>query len=446
MSHIETAEPQHQAIVVPILLTSEDEVVKSANSPQACWFREHLAHTLNAKLLSFEASRQLIHNEPLRDALRSIDRPCVFLVYFSQHGPLTQLNSPEFKFININAAAFPIFFFHQTATGDSPLLVKLEETYLLNYGRAFRLYDLMAFTPWQQNECRQYLQEQVALSTDLHAAYHARHDPFILDSSGDMIRLPWLRIFKEELSISLFYACIEYILMINHLFTLILFRIGQYRVANSPELISLDRPKMTSLEDELFQPKTALSDGRLNQIMKKIHVYLKDDNPFARMLRIDVPDPLASSFRQILEDLDIKLSLPRRMAWAHVIEAVISIRNATKGHGVTYFIENAINRTIVEVVVEMTSSIHSLDYEMVWHRENERLDMDFNTFVYFKSLDSEYADRIINSEVSLIFDDSSVSMRHLLSYNPFYDFFLFEGYSANGEESYHKNYTTGIYI
>lgn len=428
-----------KATVIPIIISDgSPEFAKRIRNAGGLELAELTAKRIQGQIVS-EEDAELIINNPEMLANQSIfTRPCVFCLFFDEHAPLTQLRSKEYKIVNCHVASFPIYCYMHSV-GENPFKIKIEENHGLNYGRPFQT--LCLTDNWQNvlSDILIPLERMIEQSTNYIGNDLNKAQSNIFKKSGNLFRLPYLRIFREDYSISIFYAGLEYILMFLHAFALIQ---HSYLTRHTPKS---SLPKKNSL----YVPKERFTDGFLFQWLTHSLKEKNTNSAIYDLLKSSPPNEVISGMNQLFEDLDMDFSLRKKNNnWLGFLESCIVLRNSTKGHGVTYYIRPETIRLLTKSVIELTTMFSLLPISFYGHFDAKTTCLDTIYTYTFERIDFFTKEWMAEKDNQVFMSDGEHNFNLFPNflYNPFYDFFLFSGTSPDGTVWYYKNYSSGIHL
>jgi hypothetical protein len=426
------SQPRGTRWIIPLLLTNDKETVEYATGEDALNFRKCLAANLGGMGMPLDKVPDFASNWP-KSAEKFqpfFECPCVFVVYFREHGPLSAIVSPAFELLMMDAPSISIFFFLPT-TGNSPLRVKVEETFLLNSGRTLTIHETNGFDEARQCACIAETKTAIEKCDAVFMPFYENPISLHLSTISLPYLLPYLRIFREEPSISAFYAAMEYLLMLNHLLLFI-------RVATTPP-----GERRSELDDRLLVVKRELSDGIFAKLLVQ-HDALAT-SPVDNLLDKCPEERTIGDLKCVLDTLDVALQLPRNPSWRDVCPAIVAIRNATKGHGVVYSVNNEAIRSILSIAVSFTKTIYEQQWKsLAWFKQAWKA-FRSECFIYGTFASSTYDPRE-NMEMAIKIGEEPNAFGPFVRMIDGGDLLLYEGLSDDKRRIMYKRYATGIHL
>lgn len=455
-----TIKYKDQMAIVPLLLSDDDKLRKIVLGPMAK-FREELAKRLDAHLFKVEEVEELLGDSLTKEKMFEFLRPCVFLIYFLEDADLKGLKSPQCSLFSYHTCALS-YFFYLPAVGSRPFKLKLEEMFLLNFGRPFHLYSVKDDMDTTLQNVMSSIQSTAPAICSLFGNNFEPILEFLTSKPCRILDRSFLRIFREDPSVTTFYACVEFMLMLVHTLCLlnasmIIELFGFYRNERTNEAGEIEERSVSFIRHseidannvlaELLVKKTQLSDGSIIQLLQRQQKILQEYSPSHVFVTGNISSELANAIDTLTEALDLKSRFGKRINWMQVLQRMVEIRNATKGHGVIYSLDQSLVSIMVNLIVVIGTKLAELDLDF-WQRIREKkitIESPMTRSFFCTLIESEKC-WIKDNPIEARWMGIDFSLTPLILYSLDYGLFLFSGYSEDLMTVYYKNYSTGIYL
>lgn len=428
----------HRISVAPLILSSDDPSFIGRLQKSGAWAMvERLGTELGADRISDDLISDVAGNPMKMDEYALFSRPCVFLVFFDEHARMKLMLGKEYRLLQCHVAALPVYCY-LPSMGNVPFKIKLEEVHGLNSGRPFNIMCLADNWEAVLPEMLQHLKELTEQGAEFLTGLIQSAQANVFTQNGNLFRLPYLRIFRENYSISIFYACLEYVLMLLHALVLM-----DASILTASSTGGKDRQ---GFEKSLYVSKNELVDGNIYKMLQDSQRILGESSSAHDLFEMHVPSNVIEGMNKLFDTLDHGFRLKRR-TWMGFMEACLVLRNVTKGHGVTYYIQPESIRALLEGMVELTSAVGRTSWKFV-SSEGKTKRLGTPCFVYYSTVEDFARKRMASRKLHLCMGNPErmYSLYPNILYHPVYDFFFFAGKSSDDTKWYYKNYATGMYL
>jgi len=364
-----------------------------------------LEQELNAKLIKLEDLKEI--------------KPILFLVYLDEVNP--DINEDIYEKIYTIPWSASIFFIKKSS--DHRLYkLRIEEEYLLNFTKEFLLYDSKLspsiFVPQIVYFSNKQLSKFKSLNIDTFDVINSclNKNQIFLNS--------FLRIFREDSSATSFFAAIEFILMLQHFFLLLDIAILEnfYRVENQEKtnFLNLNTGYVT--------------DGKIYGFLNRIQENLQNESITYKFLQSPMDKYSSSLFQKVIELHGIEHNfVGNSRNWINFVDAMIQIRNKTKGHGTVYDISE-IQKILIELCSNFLYNIPEIEIEGLKSKP-------YMTFIDVKDI---FKNELTQNRLRVRFNSRDFEIYPYILYSENYGMFLYGGRTINDQGKIYKNYSQGI--
>ena len=407
-------------IIFPLALTDDTATKKAVESRRTHSFLQRLANALNARLSSFEdfsskAGTRIYHYQ-------SPVVPCVF--FNEGEKPLVSRSSQLFWPL----ASFPVYIMVSSRTFTYYSRFWLEIEFLYNISRPFMLVGYDEISRSGGRDILDYLREEIKKYTSF---VDGRAALGRLQSYGQLqgiFRNSFVRIFREDFSISCFYAMLEFILSVVHIAAVLL---DASEISDDLKL------------EQCLPFKQDYVDGKILSYAKKSAFLLgKNGSPMSSIFTENPGMAVSSAMLKVMNDLEIRSRTRHFSSWVNVFEAIVAVRNKTKGHGVVYRLANDTIWEMFEVSVALMDTL-AKNYFVLVNSEGEFLRTSYLRYAYKKP--RQAVDDFENVYIASTIEEASSAKTAInMKYSTGEGFFLFSGADAANENLvYYKSYYSG---
>lgn len=355
----------------------------------------------------------------------SLNKPVLFVLYYDETYP--EINRDLYKIIYSVPTSATIFLYKKTNIRQLYSL-SIEEEYLLNFTKDFLLFDIDSdisiFLPQIISFCKCQLSIYKTLNIkNIKLITNINKNHFILSN--------FVRIYREDQSVASFYACLEFILMLQHLFL----------------LLDISCLKNNDIKTNFLRlNNTSITDGIIYKFLSDSQNLLKGKSLTFGFLKSQMCDEMLSIFKRILcaYDLETKIQPAVKkqsgssIAWLLLFLVARLIRDKSKGHGILFDV-----RDKLFLLIEACNFLMIYLPEIMIERNNSKIHSDSLTMT-FVDINDSFLSILKKDNLKIMNEGAFVSLNPYVLYSDNYGLFLYNGLNKDNTKVLYKNYTQGI--